>query len=229
MSIHSYAKPSITTDMVLLRVRAEQSVSKRKLKNHKLEILLVKRQTKPQKDMLSLPGGFVNIEEDLETNVLRKVFEKTGVSGNYYIEQLLTKGELARDPRGRVISVSYIGLGNKLNLTEITKNNAKWYDISLLIQGFYGELAFDHKDILLEALNRLKNKIEYTDIAFNLVSDTFTIAELKTVYELILGNSISNFRRKLQDYLEETGETQEGYQYRPASLYRLNKNRKSRF
>lgn len=228
MSIHDFEKPSLTTDIVLLRVADKVSENKRKNSEKELQVLLIKRKDEPCKDCYSLPGGFVNIDEPIYVNVRRKLYEKTEVSGDFYIEQLYTWGELDRDSRGRVISVSYLGLCNNETYTEKFITN-EWLNVYEVLEGKYGDLAFDHKQIIEYALERIKGKIEYTDIAFNLLPEKFTLSECKAVYELILGKTLLNFKRGVAEYIEPLNEYQEGKQFRPAQLFKLNKDRKSKF
>ena len=110
MSLKNYERPSLTTDIVVFRIFNMQSSNTRKNAYKRLQVLLVERSTEPQKGKWSLPGGFVNIDEEIGDNALRKLREKTGVTGNFYTEQLYTWGNIDRDERGRVISVSYLGL-----------------------------------------------------------------------------------------------------------------------
>lgn len=228
MSIHDFEKPSLTTDIVLLRVADKVSENKRKNSEKELQVLLIKRKDEPCKDCYSLPGGFVNIDEPIYVNVRRKLYEKTEVSGDFYIEQLYTWGELDRDSRGRVISVSYLGLCNNETYTEKFITN-EWLNVYEVLEGKYGDLAFDHKQIIEYALERIKGKIEYTDIAFNLLPKKFTLSECKAVYELILGKTLLNFKRGVAEYIEPLNEYQEGKQFRPAQLFKVNKDRKSKF
>ena len=228
MSIHDFEKPSLTTDIVLLRVADKVSENKRKNSEKELQVLLIKRKEEPCKDCYSLPGGFVNIDEPIYVNVRRKLYEKTEVSGDFYIEQLYTWGELDRDSRGRVISVSYLGLCNNETYTEKFITN-EWLNVYEVLEGKYGDLAFDHKQIIEYALERIKGKIEYTDIAFNLLPEKFTLSECKAVYELILGKTLLNFKRGVAEYIEPLNEYQEGKQFRPAQLFKVNKDRKSKF
>ena len=230
MSLLDYARPSLTTDIVLFRVKDLTSKSPRKYAEKDLQVLLVKRENEPQKGVWSLPGGFVEIDEEIFDNVKRKLKEKTGVEGNFYIEQLYTWGDIDRDSRGRVISVSFMGLCNEDTYTE--KNVGRvtgWFSVKEIFQGKFGDLAFDHKKIICYAMERLKGKIEYTDIAFNLLPTNFTMRECQNVYELILNKHIDNFRRKVNEYVESTGEFKQGTQFRTAELYRVNKNRTSKF
>lgn len=228
MSIHDFEKPSLTTDIVLLRVADKVSENKRKNSEKELQVLLIKRKDEPCKDCYSLPGGFVNIDEPIYVNVRRKLYEKTEVSGDFYIEQLYTWGELDRDSRGRVISVSYLGLCNNETYTEKFITN-EWLNVYEVLEGKYGDLAFDHKKIIEYALERIKGKIEYTDIAFNLLPEKFTMAECKAVYELILNKNLLNFQRSMSEYVVPLEEMQTGKQFRPARLFKLNKDRKSKF
>lgn len=230
MGLEDYARPSLTTDIVLFRIKDLTSKSPRKYAEKDLQVLLVKRENEPQKGVWSLPGGFVEIDEEIFDNVKRKLKEKTGVEGNFYIEQLYTWGDIDRDSRGRVISVSFMGLCNEDTYTE--KNVGRvtgWFSVKEIFQGKFGDLAFDHKKIICYAMERLKGKIEYTDIAFNLLPDLFTLRECQNVYELILGKSIDNFRRKIGSYVEPTDKMLEGMQFNPAKLYKVNKNREGKF
>ena len=230
MSIHDFEKPSLTTDIVLLRVLESESPDNRRNSDYELQILMVKRDEEPCKDKYALPGGFVDIDEDIDVNVRRKLLTKTGVNGDFYIEQLFTWGDIDRDERGRVVSVSYLGLCNSSNYNvEKWVENSKWLDVYKVINGKYGDLAFDHKKIIEYALERIKGKIEYTDIAFNLLPEKFTLSECKAVYELILGKSLLNFKRGVAEYIEPLNEYQEGKQFRPAQLFKVNKDRKSKF
>lgn len=230
MSINDYEKPSLTTDMVLFRVDREKATDKRKVAKAELKIVLVKREDAPQKGFLSLPGGFVQIDEGIEDNVKRKLKHKAGINGNFYMEQLYTKGDLNRDSRGRVISVSYLGLGNIETLVDVgTILDVGWYKVNEVLKGVYDDLAFDHSEIIEYAIERVRNKIEYTDIAFNLLPKEFTISDVQDIYEIFLNKKILNFRRKISDYIVATGKRTEGKQYRPAELYMLNKERDSKF
>ena len=198
-----------------------QSSNSRKNAYKRLQVLLVERSAEPQKGKWSLPGGFVNIDEGIEDNVLRKLKEKTGISGNFYTEQLYTWGDIGRDERGRVISVSYMGLVKP----ETYSNSGgteyqKWLDIEIALQM---DLAFDHKEIIKYAIERLKGKMEYTDIVFNLLPDEFTIHDVKAIYELLFYRRQTNFNRRIEKYIEPLNKTKTGGQFRPAELYKWRK------
>lgn len=232
MSIKDYEKPHLTTDIVLFRISENENKNTRRNSDKELQVLVVKRTIEPEQGLYSLPGGFVDITEEIENNVKRKLTTKTGVEGDFYIEQLYTWGDLERDSRGRIVSVSYLGLANIETYTKTNKNlDYNWISVYDLLDRKYGELAFDHKEIIKYALKRLINKIEYTDIAFNLLPTEFTLGECKAVYELILQKNILNFKRKISEYVTPLNKLKkiEGKQFRPSELYVFNKERHSRF
>ena len=230
MSLLDYARPSLTTDMVLFRVKDYNSENSRHYGKKELQVLLIERENEPQIGVWSLPGGFVEIDEEIFDNVKRKLQEKTGVEGDFYVEQLYTWGEVDRDSRGRVICVSFMGLCNEETYIEKSVGRkTEWFNVKDVLSDTFGELAFDHKKIIAYALERLQGKIDYTDIAFNLLPTHFTMRECQNVYELILNKHIDNFRRKVNEYVESTGEYRQGTQFRTAELYRVNKNRTSKF
>ncbi len=177
-------KPQVTTDMVVFTIAS-----------HRLQILLIKRGTKPFKGMWALPGGRVNKGEPLEQTASRELKEETGVK-NIFLEQLYTFGRPDRDPRGRVISVAYFALINQQPKLQATTDAvaAKWFFIRKL-----PKLAFDHQEIVNYALKRLRWKLEYTNIARNLLPANFSLSQLQDVYEIILNKNIDkrNFRRKI--------------------------------
>lgn len=218
MNLRDYERPSLTTDVVVFRIYEEPATNSRKPAQKKLQVLLIERSNEPQKGKWSLPGGFVNIDEEIGANALRKLKEKTGISGNFYMEQLFTWGNIGRDERGRVISVSYLGLV-KPETYENNGGTAKqiWMDIDSAMQM---SLAFDHNEILKYALERLRGKMEYTDIVFNLLPDEFTINDCRAIYELVWRKKVDNFRRRIEKYVEPTGKIQAGKQFRPAELYK---------
>lgn len=229
-----YEKPSLTTDVVALRVKKQETDDKRKLDKLELQILLLNRDSKPYKGFLSLPGGFVDIRETIIENAKRKMREKTGVSGNYFIEQLYTRDRnnagQERDSRGWIVTVSHIALLNEETyIEEGSIREYGWYNVEEILNGLHGDLAFDHIEIIQDALERIANKIEYTDIAFNLLPSEFTVAELKNIYELILNREILNFRRKINEYLKPLNKKVSGTQFRPAELFSLNKERNNLF
>lgn len=227
MSIKNYEKPNVTTDVVLLST----GYLNKKMYS---KVLLIKRDESPCLGKWSLPGGFVNIDEDIEENAIRKLQEKTGYS-NVYLEQLYTFGDLHRDERGRIISVSYIGVINESAVQKGTKES-KWFWINRVNDGIEliaedetekifctvdnSQLAFDHYKIIKTALDRISNKIWYSNIAFEFLPDKFILRDLKMVFECFLGKSLLNFQRSVSEMVVETGEKLTGQANRPAMLYK---------
>jgi 8-oxo-dGTP diphosphatase len=185
-----------------------------------LKALLVKRRIAPFSGQFAIPGGFVLEDEDLEQAAVRELKEETGVS-DVYLEQLYSFGNPKRDPRGRIITVAYFALisaDRKLKAGS-DATEAAWYPMDELPR-----LAFDHATILNYALERLRNKLEYTTVGFQLLPEKFTLTELQEVYETILGKRLDkrNFRRKMSvlKILKPLSEYRRGGQ-RPAQLYRF--------
>lgn len=205
-----YERPSVTVDVVIFSILDEM-----------LKVLLVKRKAWPYEGVWAIPGGFVRMEESLEQAAIRKLAEETGIaSADVYLEQLYTFGDPQRDPRTRVITVTYFALvgADKVNIPAI-KNNAEvsWFSV-------YDPppLAFDHAGILAYALTRLRYKLEYSAVGFQLLPEKFTLRELQDAYEIILGTKLDkgNFRSKLRK--TEVVEPVDGYRDtggRPARLY----------
>ena len=230
MKFEEYKKPSLTADIVALK-SVNTFKGKRKGPGKALSILLVKRDEEPFKNKWSLPGGFINIDEDVEEKALQRLSEKTGVK-DIYLEQLYTFSDKNRDPRGRVVSIAYMALTNdeKLNqkISEASKET-KWFIIeeNKLISDDeeinINDLAFDHSKILNTALSRLKGKIEYTNLAFYLLPEKFTIKEIQLLFEAIMGYRIDSFQRKMGSRIEETNEIVK-IVGRPAKLFKFNKN-----
>lgn len=210
-----YERPSVTVDVVIFT-----------LQERELHVLLVKRKHWPFEGRWAIPGGFVNMNESLELAARRELEEETGIR-DIYLEQLYTFGEPKRDPRTRVISVAYIALVSAdtqtLRVSE-ESTDVRWFPVRALP----GPLAFDHDTILAAGLDRLRSKLEYTTLAFQLLPEVFSILELKHIYEQILGEELDkgNFYRKIKDsnVLEDTGLRREG-RGRPTTLYRFRRNR----
>jgi 8-oxo-dGTP diphosphatase len=210
-----YDRPSVTVDVVIFT-----------LQNSELHVLLVQRKNWPFEGRWALPGGFVNMDESLDQAARRELEEETGIH-DIYLEQLYTFGSPKRDPRTRVISVAYIALVSAdtqtLRVSE-ESTDVRWFPVDRLP----GPLAFDHDHILAAALERLRSKLEYTTLAFQLLPEVFSILELKHIYEQILDEELDkgNFYRKIKDakVLEDTGMRREG-RGRPTTLYRFRRDR----
>jgi 8-oxo-dGTP diphosphatase len=175
----------VTVDIVIFTVR-----------DRALQVLLVKRGVPPFLGQHAIPGGFIHEDESLEAAALRELYEEAGVR-NVFLEQLYTFGDPGRDPRGRVITVAYYALvaSDELSLTAGSDAaEAGWFPVTRL-----PPLAFDHRRILDYAVERLRNKLEYTTVGFQLLPQKFTLSELQAVYEAILGRRLDkrNFRRKI--------------------------------
>lgn len=197
-----YPRPSVTVDIVVLTIVDAE-----------LRVLLIKRDRHPFKDFWALPGGFVRVGEgqkdqgeDLEDAAARELEEETGLQPSMaYLEQLYTFGKAGRDPRMRVITVAYYALVRP-DLVPLVRGGgdaakAEWFSFRRL-EGV--KIAFDHREIMDAAVQRIAGKLEYSDIAFNLVPRTFTIPELRVVHEIVTGapQDPGNFRRKFNRMLE---------------------------
>ncbi len=211
-----YDRPSVTVDVIMMSLRQRD-----------LQVLLVKRRLWPYEGMWAIPGGFINMDESLEEAAKRELQEETNVQ-NVYLEQLYTFGDPGRDPRTRVITVVYFALLNSERLQVRAADDAAdvgWFSVYAL-----PPLAFDHEKIIIYALNRLRGKLDYTTIAFNLLPEQFTLRELQRVYEIILHESLDkrNFRKKILStgILEDTGIKKMEGTHRPARLYRFNPSAK---
>ena len=208
---NQYARPSVTVDVVIFTLRAQD-----------LQVLLICRKHPPFAGYWAVPGGFVEMDESLESAALRELQEETGVH-DVYVEQLYTFGDPDRDPRTRVITVTYFALVPETALPPLSAGDdaadARWWSMYDL-----PPLAFDHAEILSYALTRLRYKLEYTAVGFELLPVKFTLSELQSAYEVILGEKLDrgNFRKKLRraDVVEAIREyrTTGG---RPARLYRF--------
>ena len=192
----------------------------------KVSVLLVKRKYDPYKDCWAIPGGFVEEDESLEDAVKRELKEETSVVIDY-LEQLYTFGIPGRDPRGRVVSIAYFGLVRPDKFDIIAADDAKevgWFDIEEL-----PGLAFDHQGILEMAIRRLRAKITYEPIGFELLDKKFPFSDLEKLYTTLLGREIDrrNFRKKILslEVLDELNEKVSKGAGRPANLYQFNQKR----
>ncbi len=247
---------SMTADILILSISDEVVSNYRKSSNKKMSVLLVKRDDYPFKDKWCLPGGFLDINEDLEECPKRILQRETNLK-DIYLEQLYTFGGVKRDPRMRVVSTSYMALIDKNKLKYKLSNNASWFNIEYIedknMVDFYLDngqetlrftikkklyekttdrykfeivknegLAFDHPLVIISGIERLKNKISYTDIVFNMMPEEFTLGDLQRVYEVILNKKLLDpaFRRIIADKVEKTTHVQTGAGHRPSALFK---------
>jgi len=208
-----YEQPGITVDLVIFTVN-----------QNKLKVMLVKRAEAPFAGYWSLPGGFLLVGESLEDAAFRVLKEKTGVK-DVYLEQLYTFGKPNRDPRARVITVAYFALipWESLDQPESEKvANLTWSAVDQLPR-----LAFDHKEILKRAVQRLRAKASYSNIVYGLMPEHFRLSELQTMYEIIIDGKLDkrNFRKRMlaTGLLQETGKKDLLGAHRPAMLYQFKK------
>lgn len=208
---YPYPHPAVTTDVVVFTIREGC-----------LSILLVKRANPPHQGEWALPGGFLDIAEDLDACAARELEEETGISG-VYLEQLYTFGATHRDARERVISVTYYALVPQNALAD-PRAASDATDVGWFAFEHLPRLAFDHAEILEMAHSRLVAKLDYSTIAFQFMPETFTLSELQCVYEALLNQPLDkrNFRKRVLslDLIEETGKLCRTGKHRPAREYR---------
>ena len=194
------------------------------IEEDRLKILTIRRQYPPFEGQRALPGVFVRDDETLDQAARRGLREETGLE-DIYFEQLYTWGAPDRDPRRRVISVSYLALVDAQRLRGfgpgLRTTGAELADVQELLTA--EDLAFDHRQIIACGRERLAGKVEYTPIAFSLVPEEFTLPQLQRVYELLLGKPLykANFRKKIAPLVEETDRSTSGDAHRPSKFYRL--------
>lgn len=206
-----HENPLVTVDILILTVEKDS-----------LKIILIKRNKEPFKNAWAIPGGFIEKNETLEQAALRELMEETGVK-NIYLEQLYTFGDPKRDPRGRVVTVAYFALipSNKIRLSfSADAAQARWFST-----GNLPNLAFDHEKIISYALDRIRSKIEYSNIVYGLLPKKFRLSRLQKIYEIILGKKLDkrNFRKRMLSLglLKATGQKERDGAHRPAMLYQF--------
>jgi 8-oxo-dGTP diphosphatase len=206
----------VSVDAVVFGYDQEQEIS----------ILLIKRKFEPFQKFWALPGGLVKDDESLEDAVRRELKEEAGIDVNY-LEQLYSFGKPDRDPRNRVISVAYFGLVRPADYqlsAETDAEDVAWFNIKKLPR-----LAFDHKVILDMAIKRLRSKLAYEPIGFELLDKKFPFSDLEKLYQILLDRELDrrNFKKKIMSYgfLEELDEIVQKKSGRPARLFQFNKKK----
>ncbi|MBU4304625.1 MAG: NUDIX hydrolase [Candidatus Omnitrophica bacterium] len=187
-----------------------------------LKIILIQRANAPFKNKWALPGGFVRLNESLEQAAIRELKEETGIK-DVFLEQLYTFGRVGRDPRTRVITVAYYALVNRTGHLITAATDAKTADWFLVKQ--LPMLAFDHQTIIDTALTRLRGKVRYEPIGFELLPEKFTLSRLQHLYEVILERNLDkrNFRKKIlsMKLLIALNEREKDVAHRAAQLYKF--------
>jgi 8-oxo-dGTP diphosphatase len=222
----TYECPSVAVDLVLMSIVDDAPA-----------VLVMRRQDPPFAGEWALPGGFVRIDESLDDAARRILRDKARMEG-VYVEQLYTFGALQRDPRMRVITTAYLALQNADSFAaalrvsselKLAKVITLWQGetggpAAIVVEGAAAPLAFDHAEILGTAMLRLRGKLDYSDVAFALLPETFTLRQLQDIYEAVLGVDLNKpaFRRRMVDkgWLEATGARESGASFRPAELFR---------
>lgn len=214
---YEFERPGLTVDCVIFGLDLEEG---------RLMVMLVERDLEPFAGVWAVPGGFVRAGETLEAAAARELREETGIS-DVFLEQLYTFGDPGRDPRGWVVSVGYYALvsPDKHALHAATDaRQARWFPVDALPR-----LAFDHAEIVRTALQRVRGKLTYAPIGFELLPQKFTIKQLQKLYEIVLGTRLDNrnFRKKIfgMDVLKELDELQKGVPHRAARLYKFDERK----
>jgi len=212
---YRHPRPALTVDCVVFGLDGQE-----------LRVLLIQRNDDPHAGSWALPGGFVELHETLEQAAMRELQEETGLT-RVYLEQLYTFGGVDRDPRERVVSVAYyalVKLSDHSVQAATDARDAAWFDVNDL-----PSLAFDHDAIVDMALYRLKGKVRYQPIGFELLAPRFTLSQLQRMYETILERPLDkrNFRKKIlaMDLLVELDEVEQDVAHRAARLYRFDEEK----
>lgn len=214
---YEYKRPGLTVDCVIFGLDLEAET---------LKVMLIERDVEPFAGIWAIPGGFVHSDETLLEAATRELEEETGIK-DVFLEQLYTFGDPGRDPRGWVVSVAYYALVSPekhyIHAT-MDARDARWFPVNDLPR-----LAFDHAEILDTALKRIRGKLTYAPIGFELLPQKFTIKQLQKLYEIVLGRNLDNrnFRKKIfaMDVLRELDEMQRGVPHRAARFYRFDERK----
>jgi 8-oxo-dGTP diphosphatase len=212
---YQYPRAALTVDCVVFGLDVSD-----------LKVLLIQRRLTPFQHGWALPGGFVRVDETLDAAARRELAEEAGVT-DVYLEQLYTFGALARDPRERVVTVAYYALAKLSDHRIRAATDAMgvgWFALDDL-----PKLAFDHAEIIATARERLRGKVRYAPIGFELLPPRFSLTQLQRLYELVRGEALDkrNFRKKIlsMDLLVETDEVEQGVRHRAARLYRFDRKK----
>ncbi|NVB78968.1 MAG: NUDIX hydrolase [Kofleriaceae bacterium] len=215
---YEYQRPALAVDCVVFG-----------LDESDLKVLLIQRKLAPFQHTWALPGGFVRIDETLDAAARRELEEEAGVT-DVYLEQLYTFGSLDRDPRERVVSTAYFALAKLSDHRIRAATDAMgvgWFGLDDL-----PKLAFDHAEVVTRAHERLRGKVRYAPVGFELLPPRFSLTQLQRLYEIILGTELDkrNFRKKIlaMDLLVETDEVEQGVRHRAARLYRFDRRKYDR-
>jgi 8-oxo-dGTP diphosphatase len=227
--LESFPRPHLAVDVVLLT-----------LLDGALHVLLLARDEEPHRGTWVLPGGFVRVEESIDSAVARVLADKAGLT-DVFVEQLYTFGEPARDARGRIVSVAHYALvpASRLDTraegTRLARVAVPWKGLTggpAALQAEDGStlpVGFDHSDIVGLTVQRLRGKIDYAPVGFELLPREFTLLELQRVHEAVLGTRLNkdSFRRRMlaSGQLAATGRKQRDVGHRPAELFRFRRPR----
>lgn len=210
---YKFPRPALTVDIAVFGLDEDD-----------LKVMLIQRDLEPFAGQWALPGGFVHMDENLEEAARRELLEETGLE-NIYLEQLYTLGDLNRDPRERVVTVTYYALVKMLGhniKADTDARNAAWFSIDDM-----PKLAFDHHRIFEIAYERLRGKVRYQPIGFELLPKKFPLRDLQRLYEIILDRELDkrNFRKKIHamGILKELDEIETDVAHRAARLYSFDK------
>jgi 8-oxo-dGTP diphosphatase len=210
-----YQFAAVSTDVILFS-----------LIENELCVLLIKMKKHPFEDCWAAPGGLVGASESVDAAAKRLLLTETGLK-DIYLEQLYTFGNVDRDPFGRVVSVAYYALvPGQIGELKTSKDygGIGWFNVRKM-----PKLAYDHHEMVQLALKRLQRKIGFTNVAYSLLPEEFTLSELQQVYEIIWGKAVDkrNFRKKMLslDIIKATGKRESGKQNRPAELFRFSENK----
>jgi 8-oxo-dGTP diphosphatase len=203
----------LTVDLAILTVR-----------ENRLHVLVIERANPPYQGQAALPGGFLRADEDLRSAAERELAEETSLDGRaLHLEQLATYGAPGRDPRGRVVSVAYLAIAPDLPVPAAGSDaaSARWAPADQML----GSLAFDHNQILADAIERARTRLEFSTLATAFCGPSFTIGDLRHVYEVVWGTPLDprNFSRKVahtEGFIQPTGSKRVPDTGRPAALYR---------